>query len=288
MYQTERNSNGYFRSNQKSVSPIYQKQKNIADYLTANPGDICYITLAQLSQKTSSSELTLLRFCQKVGCESFLDLKNEFRGYTQHMIKQVSAPAYFVPDHTSGTTSQKQSLILDICKLEAVAAADFFSNINVEHITSVAGAIKKSKRIFIFAHDISKIPGEFLVSRLKLLYLNASLVDLEDISGTQQQLEELTENDMVIFFSFPKYYFPLESIAKKAAEAGAVILTIADSISSPAANFSHYLLLCQTTTKIFYNSLTLPVALVNLLVSYLAVDVMPPARRQDFIDTLSS
>lgn len=267
---------------------LTKKQRGIADYLITNPGDICYITLAQLSQKTASSELTLLRFCQKIGCENFLELKNEFRNYTQKMISQVSASDYFVPDHTSGDSSEKSLMLQDICRMESLAATEFFANIDTEYIARVTGAIKNSKRIFIFAHDISKIPGEFLIFRLKLLYLNASLVDLENIADTQQQLEELTEDDMVIFFSFPKYYFPMESIAKKASESGAAILTITDSTASPAAAFSDYLLFCQTATKIFFNTLTLPVALVNLLSSYLAVDIMPPSKRQDFIDTLFS
>ena len=41
-----------------------KKQKSIADCLLESPEDIAYITLAQLSQKTSSSELTLLRFSE--------------------------------------------------------------------------------------------------------------------------------------------------------------------------------------------------------------------------------
>ena len=57
---------------------LTKKQKSIADYLIANPEDICYITLAQLSQNTSACEVTLLRFCQKMGCASFLELKIEF------------------------------------------------------------------------------------------------------------------------------------------------------------------------------------------------------------------
>lgn len=265
-----------------------RKQKSIADYLTANPGDICYITLAQLSQKTSSSELTLLRFCQKVGCSNFLELKDEFRDYTQHMIQKVSAPDYVLPENLCPTESEKLSLILDICQMETEEAAKFFSTINPDYLSNICKTIKEKKRIIIFAHDISKIPGEFLSFRMKLLFLNVSLVDLEDIAETQKQLETLSEDDMVIFFSFPKYYFPLESIAKKAEESGAVILTITDSTSSPAAQFSHFLLLCQTATKIFYNTLTLPIAMINLISSYLAVDLLPPAKRQDFIDTLSS
>ena len=74
-----------------------KKQKSIADCLLESPEDIAYITLAQLSQKTSSSELTLLRFCQKVGYSSFLEMKSAFREYTQNMVKLLSSPQYFVP-----------------------------------------------------------------------------------------------------------------------------------------------------------------------------------------------
>lgn len=273
----------------KELYPQFtRKQKSIADYMMTNPGDICYITLAQLSHNTSSSELTLLRFCQKVGCSNFLELKDEFRDYTQHMIQKVSAPDYVIPANLCPTESEKLSLILNLCQMETEGAAEFFSKINPDYIAEICKTIKNKKRILIFAHDISKIPGEFLAFRMKLLFLNVSLVDLEDIAETQKQLETLSEDDMVVFFSFPKYYFPLESIAKEAKKSGASILTITNSYDSPAAPFSHYILICQTETKIFYNTLTLPIAMINLISSYLAVDLLPPAKRQDFIDTLSS
>ncbi|MDO4672954.1 MAG: hypothetical protein Q4A76_08570, partial [Porphyromonadaceae bacterium] len=73
----------------KKIHSVYpemtKKQKSIADCLLESPEDISYITLAQLSQKTSSSELTLLRFCQKIGYANFLEMKNAFREYTQSM-----------------------------------------------------------------------------------------------------------------------------------------------------------------------------------------------------------
>ena len=77
-----------------------RKQKSIADILLESPEDIAYITLANLSQKTSSSELTLLRFCQKLGYSNFLEMKAAFREYTQSMVKLLSSPQYFVPDAT--------------------------------------------------------------------------------------------------------------------------------------------------------------------------------------------
>ena len=80
----------------------------------------------------------------------------------------------------------------------------------------------------------------------------------------------------------------VKKVAKKAEKSCASILTITDDHSSPAVPFSQYILICQTKTEIFYNSLTLPIAMVNLISSYLAMDLLPPAKRQDFMDTLSS
>ena len=188
---------------------LTKKQKGIADYLISNPEDICYITLAQLSQNTSASELTLLRFCQKLGCENFLELKNKFREYTQYMIKVASSPSYFSMERVSGTDSEKVGLLKEICEQEAIAATDFFNNMDVQSVAAVAEEIRKSKCIYIFAHDISKIPGSFLESRLRLLYFDAELVDLSSLAETQRRLEHLTEGDLAIFFSFPKYFYPM-------------------------------------------------------------------------------
>ena len=47
---------------QKLYPALTKKQKTIADFLIANPEEIGYITLAQLSHQTGTSELTLLRF----------------------------------------------------------------------------------------------------------------------------------------------------------------------------------------------------------------------------------
>ena len=127
----------------KELYPQFtRKQKSIADYITSNPGDICYITLAQLSHNTSSSELTLLRFCQKVGCNSFLELKDEFRNYTQHMIQKVSASDYNIPTNTCPNESEKAALLLNICNTEIKAASDFFSTLNPNDIANICKTIK--------------------------------------------------------------------------------------------------------------------------------------------------
>lgn len=251
-----------------------------------SPEDIAYITLAQLSKKTASSELTLLRFCQKLGYANFLEMKNAFREYTQNMVKLLSSPQYFVPDATITDENGKSELLREICKEESEACKKFFSSLDLLAIISAAEAIRRSKRIFICAHDISHVLSEFLAARLKLLYFDPQIIDLSSLNDTQEKLEAMTPEDLVIFIAFPKYYYPLGSIAKNAVSRGAQLLTITDSISSPTVQYSKYLLVCHTSTRVFYNSLTLPMAMANLLLSYLVIDLGPDYRSRDLTNAV--
>ena len=247
---------------QKLYPALTKKQKTIADYLIANPEEISYITLAQLSHQTGTSELTLLRFCQKLGYSNFLDLKEQFRDYTQKMIKQASSSSFFLPERTSGEDTEREQMLHEICNTEAAVFSDFITNINLESVIKASDEIRKSTRIYIF--------------------------DLSDLEVTQKIIQQLTDGDLVIFFSFPRYYFPIGNIAKKAAKSGVPILTITDSDTSPAAAHSTLLLLCPTSTKLFYNSMTAPMAMLNILASCLVIDSVSPSERQIFIDTLPS
>ena len=98
---------------QKLYPALTKKQKTIADYLIANPEEISYITLAQLSHQTGTSELTLLRFCQKLGYSSFLDLN--YKGAVPGLYPEkdkasllfflFSARAYLRRRHRAGTNA---------------------------------------------------------------------------------------------------------------------------------------------------------------------------------------
>lgn len=260
---------------------LTKKQKTIADCLLESPEDMCYITLAQLSQRTGATELTLLRFCKKLGFDSFLELKNAFREHTQEMVRTLSSTDYFIPDPTIVNPEGKAELLRQICREEAEACQEFFSSLDPLSIISCAEEIRRGKRIFLCAHDISRVLALFLEARLKLLYFQAQFVDLTSLSQTQDMLQQVGPEDVVIFITFPKYYYPLASIAKNAASRGAVILTVTDSVSSPSTQYSRRLLLCRTATKVFYNSLTLPMALLNLLLSYLVIDMGPDYQKRD-------
>ena len=109
---------------------LTKKQKTIADFLLESPEDICFITLAQLSQCTNATELTILRFCKKLGYDGFLELKNAFREHTQELVRTLSSTDYFIPDPTIVNPEGKAELLRQICREEAEACQGFFSSLD--------------------------------------------------------------------------------------------------------------------------------------------------------------
>lgn len=216
----DRERYGYYSKNKCTVSQDDQKAKKHRGLPAGISGGYRLYYAGPAEQKTASSELTLLRFCQKLGYANFLEMKNAFREYTQNMVKLLSSPQYFVPDATITDENGKSELLREICKEESEACKKFFSLLDLLAIISAAEAIRRSKRIFICAHDISHVLAEFLAARLKLLYFDPQIIDLSSLNDTQEKLEAMTPEDLVIFIAFPKYYYPLGSIAKTPSRAG--------------------------------------------------------------------
>lgn len=59
-----------------------------------------------------------------------------------------------------------------------------------------------------------------MAARLKLLYFDPQIIDLSSLNDTQEKLEVMTPEDLVIFIAFPKYYYPLAASPKTPSRAG--------------------------------------------------------------------
>ena len=228
--------------------------------MTADNGYFLYYDRSVVSDEDAGSFDTLLAAAEKAGKKVQIDISNGWY-----------LAGFFLGNGCTLTLDENGNQICDFNSEKGLQAAE---------------AIRRSKRIFICAHDISHVLSEFLAARLKLLYFDPQIIDLSSLNDTQEKLEAMTPEDLVIFIAFPKYYYPLGSIAKNAVSRGAQLLTITDSISSPTVQYSKYLLVCHTSTRVFYNSLTLPMAMANLLLSYLVIDLGPDYRSRDLTNAV--
>lgn len=255
---------------QQYYDGLTNKQKEIANYLIKKPSNMCYISLSDLSKRIGCSEVTILKFCKKIGFQSFTDLKKEFRNYNQMLIDRFSTSSYIIPSEIIDKDS-KVSFLKNLCNKELSRLSDFYNKVDLENINLISNLIINNDIVYIFAHDASKIIASFLQNRLQILNFNTVLVDLANMKQTEYVLKQIKEKDISIIISFPNYYYSIGGIAEHIKEKNCEIILITNSLQCPVSEHTNNILLCETRTKIFYNSWLLPIAALNLLTSNLAM-----------------
>jgi DNA-binding MurR/RpiR family transcriptional regulator len=264
-----------FNNIDKNYQKLTNKQREIADYMLAHPEDVCYISLKDLSKRTFTSELTILRTCKRLGFDSYIDIKNAFRVHTQKLMKNLPETNYFVQDIPLSKQGEKVDLLLQICQTESEKSNEFYNKINFEDMLKAAKQIVNANTVLICCHALSRVIADYLYNHLSHLGISCVFIYPENIDNVQTRLAKIQPGDHLIVISFPKYFTMVHNIAEYAECKGATVSAITDSLDSPAITDSSLNFICNTTTKLFYNSLALPIALVNLLASCIVMEMGP-------------
>jgi DNA-binding MurR/RpiR family transcriptional regulator len=254
-------------------SELTKKQNEIVDFLLGNPEAVCYISLKELSRRTGTSEVSVLRLCRALGYDGYAALREAFRAYTERLSRGSTAPA-FLEGGAQGS-DEKLQLLNSIFLGEQSAMQRFLSSVNPDALFQSAKGLMNAEDVMIFGHDVSKILAEYFSYRLSFLHIKSTPVALGDNDAVQNVLARLKKTDHVVLFSFPPYHMPIRGVAKYAQFRGTPVTVITDSLQSPAVTEESINLICDTSTRFFYNSHTLPVTLINLLASCVAIELGP-------------
>lgn len=243
--------------------------------MLANSESICYISLKELGRRTESSEVTILRMCKTLGFDNFMNMKRAFREHTEQVIRNLRGTDLFVPDVAALNSGNKVRLLRQIGSNEYESGKNFYKAIDYNLILKASESILNANKVMIFGNELSALIGEFLYRRLVILGINAELIRPEDMDHVRAGLSHIKPHDQLIAITFPRYYQPLRNIVRYAEERNAAVISITDSTESPAVTKQSINFICPSSTKLFYNSPTLPLAIVNLIASGVVVQMGP-------------
>ena len=54
---------------------LYDAEKKVADYLISHPSEAIEMSVSELASHCDASQATIIRFCKKIGCKGFHQLK---------------------------------------------------------------------------------------------------------------------------------------------------------------------------------------------------------------------
>ena len=244
----------------ENISSFSKGQKQIAVYIKEHYDKAAFMTAAKLGREVGVSESTVVRFVLEFGFEGY----PEFQKALQELIraKLTSVQRIAVTDNLIGNSSVLDKvLVSDIDKIK-----NTLEGIDREAFDDAVKKIISAKNIYILGMKASSYLAGFLNNSLRMIFDNVRLIQTTSGSETFEQMMNVGEGDVVIAVSFPRYSKSVVRATAYAKRAGADIIALTDSESSPLAESASQLLIAQSDMASFADSLVAPMSVINALI----------------------
>ena len=238
--------------------------KKIADFILREYDKAAFMTAAALGEAVGVSESTVVRFAGENGWNGYPQLQK----YLQEMIRSrlTSVQRLQAAEVKLGASGHDKILEATMMAdaemirrtLEQTSREDFFA---------VVQAISQAERIYIQGSRSSAALANVLALYLNILHPGVVYVDAFSASQTYEQLLRISERDMCIAISFPRYSKRTLTALRFARDRGACAVAITDAPHSPIAQISQHVLLAACDAVSFVDSLVAPLSLINALLA---------------------
>ncbi len=256
----------------KKKNGLTKKQRIVAEYMLEHQDEMSYITLRDLSRKIGVTEITILNTCQALGFEGINAVKYEFRK-AQILEEKIDVideiSTYNIGVVPGYELSDKEQFLKEVGTEEIGMLKDYWASVDLHRIFEAAELCTGYDRVFICGRGFSYTVAELLQNYLSYGDIYASVVNTELNDNTYGMLPVLKPDTLVIVISFPDYYYMTTKVAEFAKKAGAKLLAVTDREDTEVARLADLVLAAPTRSRIFMNTLSAVMMMLNLFASAL-------------------
>lgn len=259
----------------RQISQRYEElskgHRRIADYIVKNSEKVAFMTAADLGKEVGISESTVVRFAKAL----------DFSGYPkmQKALQQMIRSKLTTVQRMRMTDQESQSEILKkVLDSDVQNIRTSLTELDPLVFQDVLKQIQEARHVLIMGMRSSKLLAEYFVFYLNLLRPGVFVVD-STYNEPIESLLHITEEDLVIAISYPRYSYKtietMDFIRKK----GVKIVAITDSDESPSYSMAHYPLIAKGNMFSIVDSLVAPMSVINALIVALGNE-----RREELTD----
>lgn len=242
-------------------SGLSKGHKRIADFIKNNYEKASFMTAAKLGKTVGVSESTVVRFASHVGFDGYPELQKHLQELVKSHLTSVQRMEV-AANRMGGDDIINDAFAADAEMLkrtrEGVSREDFFGSV---------AAINKAHKIYVLGSRSSASLASFAAFYLNYLCDNVVLIDTSSTSEMFEQMFRISEQDVCIAISFPRYSNQTINALSFAKSRGATIISITDGKMSPIAQYATYLLVAESSMVSFVDSLVAPLSLINALIA---------------------
>ena len=264
---------------------LTKTQKMIAKYILDHSADACFMTSTEIALKLGVSESSVIRFSRSLGYSGFMDFQKALRKDYQDKVLSISS-SITVPSQRIAKRAKlndNAEYLKRHLKNSAKNLESIFVNNTIQTFEEAADTIIGSKHKYIVCSRGNSCLGDYFLLYLKHMVPNVEMTNATPISPIDH-ICNISKDDCLIIFSFPRYSSMDKLPAKMAQEAGAKIIVITDKPSALLSEYASVLLTAPVNSNNFFNSMVAPQFVAEALLDTISHKVRGIEKRLKKID----
>ncbi|WP_246367009.1 MurR/RpiR family transcriptional regulator [Paraliobacillus salinarum] len=222
-----------------SIVKSYQNEftkteKVVADFILENPSIVVSLTTKNLAVQTGTSEAAIIRFCKRIGINSFTDFKIAL---AKDLDFNKEEPFYDSPIQLEDDT---QDLVNKIFSRSSQALQNTSQLLSIEELEKAIDLIHSANRVYLYGAGGSSIVAQDFT--LKLLRINITASHHQDIHVQMMSAANMNKDDVLFVVSTSgetKEVLELLTVAK---ERGTPAILLTQKKKSKARNKANVIL----------------------------------------------
>ena len=245
---------------ESSIPAMSKSHKKIAGYILDYYDKAAFMTAVRLARFTDVSESTVVRFAMELGYDGYPEMRRSLQDAMRGKLTSVQR-IRVAKDRLGTGDILKHVLSSDIEQIrqtmEQTDSADFAKAVD---------AICAARNIYILGLRSSSFLAKFMGFYFDLLFNNSRVISESPDSEVFEQIVRLSEGDLLIAISFPRYSRRTIKTMQYSRTVGAKIIAITDGLASPLTELADITLCARSDMISFLDTLVAPLSLVNALV----------------------
>ena len=212
----------------------------------------------RLGQRCGVSESSIVRFATTLGYSGYSEMQREL----QELLKlRLTASQRF-----KATASEDNSSILHTIMQRGIGSIQYaMENLNEEMFEQAVELLAKSERVFLIGSRSSY--GLVYYFGFVLSWIRGEVQSLNGSFDCIDALATLTDRDLVLSISLPKYPRSTVKALKAAYEKGAHTVVITDTMTSPLVPYAEVPLLTYTEMVSYSDNVAPVMCLITALLT---------------------
>ena len=254
------NSNELINRINEKYSSMSKGQKLLSTYITDNYDKAVFLTAEKLGKVVGVSESTVVRFATHLGYRGYPEFQKALEELVRNKLNSIQRM-----EVTYGRISQ--SKILDtVLQSDAEKIKSTLEQIDQNAFESALDIILNAKDIYIVGIRSCAPLASFMSFYFNLMFDNVHLLHTSSSSELFEQMVRISEEDVIIGISFPRYSMRTLKAMEFANNRNAKVITLTDSVHSPMNLYSSCNLIAKSDMASIVDSLVAPLSVINALI----------------------